>query len=185
MVTRRRRKCLCCDVLFKPDPRQQKRQRYCSAPACRKASKATSQKKWLDKKENKHYFAGPANVQRVKEWRQANPEYWRRNKQPLAEEPLQETSLSQLIENKEKTDTLANQPLQDLTSHQVTVLIGLIAHLTGDTLQDQIANTTRHLLTLGADILANTTKQDAASSGVFYENRTNKSPSSASRTQTI
>jgi hypothetical protein len=44
-----RRKCLCCLRLFRPDPRNRRHQRYCSAPDCRAASKATSQ---LAKPEN-------------------------------------------------------------------------------------------------------------------------------------
>ena len=37
-----RRKCRCCNHLFVPDPRTADRQRYCSAPACRHASKAAT-----------------------------------------------------------------------------------------------------------------------------------------------
>jgi len=44
-----RRKCLCCGSLFRPDPRNRRHQRYCSQPACRKASKAASQRRWLSK----------------------------------------------------------------------------------------------------------------------------------------
>ena len=35
-----RRKCKCCLALFRPDPRNRHHQRYCSAAACRAASKA-------------------------------------------------------------------------------------------------------------------------------------------------
>ena len=38
-----RRKCRCCTKFFVPDARTQDRQRYCSTPACRQASKAASQ----------------------------------------------------------------------------------------------------------------------------------------------
>jgi hypothetical protein len=38
-----RRKCTCCCKLFRPDPRNRRHQRYCSAPVCRAASKAASQ----------------------------------------------------------------------------------------------------------------------------------------------
>jgi hypothetical protein len=38
-----RRKCKCCLKLFRPDPRNCRHQRYCSATACRAASKAASQ----------------------------------------------------------------------------------------------------------------------------------------------
>jgi len=50
MTQRRRRKCLNCGQLFRPDPRNLRHQRYCSAPVCRKASKAASQARWLAKR---------------------------------------------------------------------------------------------------------------------------------------
>jgi hypothetical protein len=68
----KRRKCCNCNELFIPDPRNAKRQRY-----CRKASKAASQRRWLQKPENQDYFSGPQNVKRVQLWREANPRYWR------------------------------------------------------------------------------------------------------------
>ena len=43
----KRKKCCNCDELFIPDPRNTTRQRYCSKPECRKASKAASQRRWL------------------------------------------------------------------------------------------------------------------------------------------
>ena len=49
MSTRRRRKCRNCGQLFRPDPRNVRHQRYCSASACRRASKAASQRRWLSK----------------------------------------------------------------------------------------------------------------------------------------
>jgi len=69
----RPRKCLHCGVFFRPDPRNVTRQKYCSTPGCRKASKAASQRRWLDKPENRDYFRGPENVRRVREWRAAHP----------------------------------------------------------------------------------------------------------------
>jgi hypothetical protein len=54
-------------------------------------------------------------------------------------------------ESHEETATLA---LQDALRLQGPVLIGLIAHLSDSTLQDDIASTARGLLQLGQDILA-------------------------------
>jgi len=70
--------------------------------------------------------------------------------------PLQETSSPQVIDKSNEIDELTSLPLQDLITVQAPVLIGIIAHLTGETLQDEIVNSTRRLLTLGADILNNT-----------------------------
>ena len=75
-----RRKCKCCLKLFRPDPRNRHHQRYCSAPACRAASKAASQARWLTKPENQGYFRGPVNVARVQAWRSRHPGYWRRGR---------------------------------------------------------------------------------------------------------
>ena len=41
----RRRRCKNCDDLFKPDPRNIKRQKFCDKPECKVASKKHSQQK--------------------------------------------------------------------------------------------------------------------------------------------
>ena len=46
MAATRRRKCRHCKQLYEPDPRNCYHQRYCAQPACRQASKATSQQRW-------------------------------------------------------------------------------------------------------------------------------------------
>lgn len=58
----KRVKCRHCKRFFKPDHRNGNRQKYCKAPECRKASKAASQQKWLQKPENENYFTGPINT---------------------------------------------------------------------------------------------------------------------------
>jgi len=66
-------KCPHCQQLFTPDARNATRQRYCSKPACRKQSKADSQRRWLQKPENRDYFRGAEHVLRVQRWRAAHP----------------------------------------------------------------------------------------------------------------
>ena len=78
MTTRRRRKCRHCGQLFRPDPRNLRHQRYCSAKECRRASKAASQRRWLAKAENRDYFRGPEQMARVRAWRAAHPGYGRK-----------------------------------------------------------------------------------------------------------
>jgi len=78
MGRERRRTCLNCAENFTPDPRNARRQRYCSQPPCQAASKRASQAKWLAKEENRHYHRGPTAVARVQAWRQAHPGYSRR-----------------------------------------------------------------------------------------------------------
>ncbi|MBK8636751.1 MAG: hypothetical protein IPN92_00180 [Chromatiaceae bacterium] len=72
-----RRTCVNCGERFVPDPRNAHHQRYCTQPACRAASKRTSQAKWLAKVENRDYHRGAAAVARVQAWRQAHPGYIR------------------------------------------------------------------------------------------------------------
>ena len=86
-----KKRCRHCRRLFIPDYRNRDRQKYCKTAMCRKTSKAASQEKWLNKPENKNYFRGPVNVQRVQEWRRQNPEYWKpknSNKGIALQEPL-------------------------------------------------------------------------------------------------
>ena len=147
-----RRKCKCCLKLFRPDPRNRRHQCYCSAPACRAASKAASQARWLAKPENQSYFHGPVNVDRVRAWRSRHPGYWRKSRRVGI--ALQDVSMAQPIGSATKTDHVAGSPLQEFLTAQPAVLIGLIAHMVGTPLQDDIVRTTGRLLRLGQDILA-------------------------------
>ena len=128
MKKRRRRKCLNCQQLFRPDRRNVRHQRYCSQLDCRRASKAASQRRWLDKPENRGYFSGPEQVLRVQRWRAEHPGYWRQG--TLKAEPLQDPSSTQVIDKQKQSGTLVASRLQDLLGAQPLVLIGLIAHLT-------------------------------------------------------
>ena len=68
-----RRKCKCCLQLFRPDPRNRRHQRYCSATTCRAASKTASQARWRAAPENQDYFRGPVNVARSRRGGRAIP----------------------------------------------------------------------------------------------------------------
>jgi hypothetical protein len=152
----RKRKCKNCKLFFPPDSRNAWHHKYCSKPECRKASKAASQQRWLNKEENRDHFRGPENTQRVQEWRKAHPGYWR-PKTPKEQEPLQDLLFEETEKNPSVRIPLPEEPLQDFLKSQHNVLIGLIAHLTGSSLQDDIALTTRQLQQLGTDILNGST----------------------------
>ena len=156
MKRTRTRKCLWCGDLFEPDPRSAKRQKCCAKPACRAALKAARQRRWLGKPENQDYFRGPEHIERVRVWRAAHPGYWRRGRAPPAG-ALQDAHSAQVIEPAEDFGTSAGHALQDALRLQGPVLIGLIAHLSDSTLQDDIAQTSRRLLQLGQDILSGRT----------------------------
>jgi len=116
---RRRRKCKNCQSLYKPDCRNLRHQEYCPEPECKKASKAQSQKKWLNKTENKDYFKNPDNVRRVQPWREKNPGYSK-----LSASPPKDLSHTQGIKGESakiasgahgstSQEILINSPLQD------------------------------------------------------------------------
>src|SRR4249919_1968233 len=152
MARKDRHKCKCCLKLFRPDPRNRHHQRYCSATACRAASKAASQARWRAAPENQGYFRGPVNVARVQAWRSHHPGYWRRARRVGT--ALQDLSMAQPVDCSIGTATAAGSPLQEVLIVQPAVLIGLVAHIVGTPLQDDIVRTTDRLLRLGQDILA-------------------------------
>ena len=114
MTKNKRRRCLHCRHLFHRHPRTRTQQKFCSAPACRAASKKASQQRWLGKPENRDYFRGEQHVNRVQAWREKNPEYGR--KRPISGEPLQEMIMEQSIDLLGKYGDL---PLQDEIGRQV------------------------------------------------------------------
>ncbi len=147
-----RRKCYNCGKLFVPDHRNRSRQKYCNLPDCRKASKAASQKKWLNKPENQDYFQGPDHVERVQQWRKKNPEYWK-SKPKTTLVALQDPLIAQQTENNKDTDQITDNALQDALISQPSVLIGLISNFIGSALQDDIVKTLLCLQQSGRDIL--------------------------------
>jgi hypothetical protein len=147
-----RRKCRCCRRLFRPHPRSRGRQRYCSKPACRRASKEASHARWLAKPENQDYFRDPWHAVRVRAWRSRNPGYWRKAQRRAP--ALQDVLMAQGIDSATKNSNRVASPLQEILAAQPAVLIGLIAHLAGTPVQEDIVRTTDKLLRLGRDILA-------------------------------
>jgi hypothetical protein len=105
-------KCLRCKKLFVPDYRNRGRQKYCSFPECRSAGKQASQRRWLSKPENRDYFRGPENVQRVQQWRQENPGCCRRQgrkpRRTLQEACSEQVAVLQKLIPKQARPELAN-----------------------------------------------------------------------------
>ena len=100
----RQRKCLECGELFPLDPRLKGKQKFCSKPECRCASKAHSQRKWLSKPKNRKYFCGIEHSERVKNWRKENPNYAK--EAYLRKKALQDTCNSQPVDDQEDTTSL-------------------------------------------------------------------------------
>ena len=160
------RKCLCCGLFFDPDHRNHSRQRYCSASACRRASKAASQAAWLAQPENSEYFCGPVHVARAQAWRAAHPGYGRGRHR--AAPALQDSLIAQVADSTEESAdrgeiaaASAEPALQDSLSTLAPALAGLIAHLFELTLQEDMAATTRRLVQLGHDVINRSRGEDS------------------------
>jgi hypothetical protein len=148
-------KCLHCGEFVEVDARNRGRQRYCRKEACRKASKAESQRRWLGKADNAEYFRGTQNAARVRAWQAAHPGYWR-DRCKERKVVLQEISIPQAAATKEvvardEPAVLQDEKplLQEILAAQPPVLVGLIAHLTGSVLQEDIASLTHKLHSRG------------------------------------
>jgi hypothetical protein len=119
----------------------------------------------------------------VQEWRKVHPGYSRKKT-----EPLQERLSGQGFENTEvkpclvRVDPSFAGALQDVLSAQPTVLIGLISHLTGSALQDDIAITARRLQKLGSDILNGPIQNTG---GIYDQKASHLPPAHAPDTQPV
>lgn len=171
----RRRRCKNCYDLYKPDPRHLKKQKFCTKPGCKVASKTYSQQKWLNKPKNRDYFSGPENVVRVQEWRQDNPGYWKRRtpskKSSLIGDALQEMTFPKTLAGKGSSIDLIQTPLQDLISAKTLVFIGFDTHLNKNALQDIIDAKDQKTVKLTPDILKELTKKKRCQHGqtIFFK----------------
>jgi hypothetical protein len=115
--------------------------------------KKQCQKKWLSKQENKNWFSGSENTQRVQEWRKKNPGYWKRDKKKKL---LQDSVFSQVIEKDNVTKQEQQREkimLQDFANSQLFLITGLISHITGEPLQDSVVRKMRHFIIKGQSLL--------------------------------
>ena len=151
------RQCQHCHAIFIPDYRNRRRQKFCSLPVCKQASKKASQQGWYAN--NTEYFKEDLHVKRVQEWRRAHPGYRKsKGKKDVLQEicPPNTTGKQDNIELKAQsipTDESVAPVLQDFLTAQQPVLIGFIMQLTGLVLQDDIAKTVARLAQLGKDFL--------------------------------
>ena len=138
-------KCCCCRATFQPDARNRYHQKFCSRPRCRRASKRASQRRWVNKAENRAYFCGPENVRRVQEWRKAHPDYSRKPRSASAG-ALQENCASK---SAGKTQGGLDSPpvhasaLQEVCRQELPLLVGLIARIQPCALQKAWQSTSR------------------------------------------
>ena len=148
----KQRKCLCCNEFFAPDYRNGHHQVYCPQPACRAASKQASQRRWLRQPANRNYFRSPENIQRVQAWRREHPGYSSRK---TAGPELSQVAPAQSLATGSPLVTPHSSPvaLQDVCLGNHPDFIGLIAFVTGISLQEDIVATARKIHARGRDIL--------------------------------
>jgi len=150
--------CQHCNEPFIPDWRNRHRQKFCQKPECRNASKRESHRAWLATDPN--YFHGYEHAERIRGWREANPDYRRRSRaqrQPkLADEGVLGPAPSASHHAHEKPRGASAVPaearalLQDLLRHN-PLMLGLISHLFGCVLQDDYQAAITRLLSMGAE----------------------------------
>lgn len=145
-------KCQHCGHIFQPDARNRARQRYCAKAPCRAARKADSQRRWLKQAGNADYFRGADNAARARAWQAAHPGYWKKRR-GKARVVLQDRPNRQLASNQPAMGQDEVSVLQDVLASQSPVVVGLIAHLAGSVLQDDIAQMTRRLHSRGRAVL--------------------------------
>lgn len=139
--------CRHCNEPFFPDLRNRHRQHFCYKPGCRKARKLQSQQLWVAK--NPDYFKGSANVARVQQWRETHPGYSRRQGGPVTKPSLSASPSDAPQPGVPLQDRVP--ALQDSITRN-PLIIGLIAHLFGCTLQDDIEDQMRRLIMVGMKI---------------------------------
>jgi hypothetical protein len=154
-----RRKCCHCKEFFVPDPRNRHHQRYCGQPACRRVSKAASQRKWESQPENRDYYCGPEKAAKVRAWRAAHPGYWKRRRKKS--DALPDVLITQSPERPREAKRDDGSALPDVWTAQAPLLVGLIAHFTGVALPEDIAVVTNRLVARGQALLGR----------IQYENR--------------
>ena len=146
-----RRKCHHCKEFFIPEARNRHHQRSCEKPACRRASKAASQRRWERKPENRDYYRGPEKAAKVRAWQAANPGYWKRRRKRSTVLP---DVLTAEVSPKQKVTMQDDESvLPDLWHGQSPLMVGLIAQMTGYVLPEDIAVVASRMETHGLALM--------------------------------
>jgi len=138
-------KCLHCKKFFLPDPRNGRRQKYCSQEACQQASHRASQAKYRNSPKGKRYETKEDVAERVRKSRA------RRREERAAEAAvLRDYCDPEVVEREE--DKGGRVVLRDDCLDQNPLIIGLISQVSG-VLRDDIATTVKRLHSRGQMIL--------------------------------
>lgn len=161
-----------------PAPCNRGRQQFCLKPACRQASKRESQRRWLGKPENRDYFRGPEQVERVQAWRRSNPGYWRKtSRKPRV--PLQDSAPHKAAGNQQVVEgdpqELFVGTLQDIGQVQTPLLVGMMAQFIDSPLQEDIVGYVRRMVAKGQDLLGMSSGRSLNSTPKLHDRKTNPS----------
>ncbi len=133
--------CRNCSCLFTPNPKTAGKQKYCSAPECKRASKKASQQKWYAK--NKGYFKG--RYPYLKIWLEKNPGYlkmYRQKKRDLRK-AISENSESYNtrydIQDELSPVKTIHQKREDDIQEKLNQIISMAHHILYD-IQDEISS---------------------------------------------
>lgn len=148
-----KRKCRYCRELFLADRRNRRHQKACGKPECRAARKQEAQARWLARPENRDYFRGAQQVERVRQWRKCHPDGGRKPEGKKVTKALQDVLSSEPVDREPLKSSFGLPALQDVLSTQHPLVVGLISNLFDHALQDDIAHTTRALIDRGCRIL--------------------------------
>jgi hypothetical protein len=91
-------------------------------------------------------------VVRVQTWRKANPGYWRNSKRK-GRGALQDMLITQVSADQRQAAQDDAGALKETLTTQSPLLVGLISHLAGSALQEDIAQMTRRLHSRGRAVL--------------------------------
>lgn len=145
--------CRHCNEPFFPELRNRTRQHFCYKPECRKARKVKSHQLWLAN--NPDHFKGAANVLRVQRWREAHPGYSRRAKAKSGLLPAVSPVAPAKHHQPQAMPALQDgvPPLQD-SIRRNPLIVGLVAHVFGCTLQDSVEKVIGELIIRGMELRA-------------------------------
>jgi len=154
-----RLECLCseCQKPFVASKYSGGRQMVCASAACRKAAKKARQAAWTAR--NPDYFRGPEHVERVRQWRRANPG-WREKQRGRASARGRESRAKAESCNQGEG---GEERLQDSVPEvQSALIVGLATVLCGSVLQDEVHDLCRECLRVGGDLLRGSRELSAA-----------------------
>jgi hypothetical protein len=110
-----------------------------------------SQNKWESQPKNRDYYCGPEKVTKVRAWRAAHPEYWKRGRKQTS--ALPDVLIAQVDEEEDKTKQDDGIALPDIWQMQTPLLVGLIAQITGVALPEDIAVVANRFVAHGQALL--------------------------------